>query len=206
MEPVGDFLSRMKAVYDAMDAAYSAVARNYGFDCAGCEDNCCTQRFYHHTLAEYYYLYEGLRTADPELARKILVKARVVVDSYRHELHAGSVLPLMCPVNFDGLCRLYEHRPMICRMHGLPHRFFKPDGTEERGGGCARFEAGFGKKSPAGGFVDRTILYTSLAAIERDIRERTLFRGRYRKTTAEMLLDMLAGDERLQRTIEEEYS
>jgi Fe-S-cluster containining protein len=188
MSLVENFSGRMRALYAAMDEAYDAVAKHYGFGCEGCEDNCCTQRFHHHTLAEYHYLLEGMKAAEPEPASRILVKAKIVLDSYRKEIEVGEVLPLMCPVNFDGLCGLYGHRPMICRMHGLPHRFRRPDGREERGGGCARFE----EKNATDWTVDRTKEYAELAKIEGEIRKRTLRGGRYRKTTAEMLMDMWA--------------
>jgi Fe-S-cluster containining protein len=199
MAPIDDFSRKMNNVYDLMDEAYDSVQRHYGFGCKGCRDNCCTQRFHHHTLAEYHYLKEGLKQADPELARQILRKARVVVESYQKEQELGEILPLMCPVNFEGLCRLYEHRPMICRMHGLPHRFKRSDGREERGGGCARF----GEAHPEPDWtVDRTKGYTALARIEGEIRKRTMNGQRVNMTTAEMLMQMLFEDPELQELIE----
>lgn len=185
--PIGaDLLGRVEQLYARMNEAYSGVADRYGFDCTGCEDNCCTQRFHHHTLAEYFYLLEGLRKADRELAGKILQRAREVVEAYGEEGPEGRTLPLMCPVNFDGLCRLYMHRPMICRLHGLPHLFRRPDGVTVQGGGCQRFEA----LHRASVRIDRTGFYTELASIEKELRARLGFEGRYRKTTAQMLLDM----------------
>jgi len=195
MAPIDDFSKKMRNVYDLMDEAYDAVQRHYGFSCEGCQDNCCTQRFHHHTLAEYHYLKDGLKQADPDLVRQILRKAKVVIERYQQERELGEILPLMCPVNFDGLCRLYEHRPMICRMHGLPHRFKRPDGKEERGGGCARFSEG----RPAPDWtVDRTKGYSALAKTEGEIRQRTFNRQRVSMTTAEMLMKMLDEDEELQ--------
>jgi Fe-S-cluster containining protein len=185
--PIGaDLLGRVEQLYARMNEAYSGVADGYGFDCTGCEDNCCTQRFHHHTLAEYFYLLEGLRKADRELAGKIIQRAREVVEAYGEEGHKGRTLPLMCPVNFDGLCHLYSHRPMICRLHGLPHLFRRPDGVTVQGGGCQRFEA----LHRASIRMDRTVFYTELASIEKDLRVRLGFTGRYKKTTAQMLLDM----------------
>ena len=57
----------MTAVADlfaGMDAAYDAVAQHHGFHCDGCEENCCRTRFYHHTLTEAAYLFEGYRVLD----------------------------------------------------------------------------------------------------------------------------------------------
>lgn len=193
-------IEEIKAVFDSMEMDYRSVAEHYAFTCEGCPDNCCSQRFHHHTHAEYHYLLEGLRLADPELARQILVKARIVVESYAHEAASGTQLRLMCPVNFDGRCELYMHRPMICRMHGLPHRFRMPDGREQRGGGCAIFSERVAKVDWT---VNRTPHYSALARIESELRKGTLARGKYAKTTAQMIMDMLAEDEDLQALIAE---
>jgi hypothetical protein len=64
VEPAGD-------LFDEMDQAYTVVAGQYGFQCNGCADNCCLTRFYHHTLLEYLYLVEGLRTLEPDVRHTI---------------------------------------------------------------------------------------------------------------------------------------
>lgn len=184
--PGAEFLGRMEKLYVQMARAYEETASRYGFGCTGCKDNCCTQRFHHHTLAEFFYLLEGLRKADRAPALEILRRAGEVAGAYQQEALEGRIMPLMCPVNFDGLCYLYEHRPMICRLHGLPHLFRRPDGLTAEGGGCHRFEL----LHRATERVDRTGFYTELAAIEKDLRLRLSFAGRYSKTTAQMLLDM----------------
>lgn len=201
---MNDFSDRMARLYEDMQAAYDEVAAHYdGFSCKGCTDNCCTQRFFHHTLAEYRYLKEGLMEAlktEPELVRQMLVKARVVTDTYEKEKVLGETVPLMCPVNFEGLCRLYEHRPMICRLHGLPYRYRRPDNREERGTGCARFEG----RHKTDWTVNRSKLYLDLAAVEADVRRTSGFRGRYSLTTAEMLMDMLGEEPELQALMADE--
>jgi Fe-S-cluster containining protein len=181
-----EFIERTRAIFGAMQGLYDSVAGHYGFGCEGCKDNCCIQRFFHHPYAEYYFLLEGMRQTEPGLVAEMLTRARVVTDSYMRELQAGEILPLMCPVNFDGRCALYEYRPMICRMHGLPHRFRMPNGQEQLGGGCNRFE----ELHEAGERLDRTVVYTELAMIERDLRAAHGLGGRLKKTTAEMLMDM----------------
>ena len=186
------YLPRIKELYSAMDAAYADVSSAYDFSCEGCGDNCCTQRFHHHTLAEYIYLSEGLSRADDELIEKILRRARVAVGTYMAEAEAGKILPVMCPVNENGLCSLYEWRPMICRMHGLPHSFTKPDGEVVTAGGCEKLNNSVGGISAR---VDRTPFYSRLAEIEKGLRTELNFRGRYAKTTAEMLMDIAAAME-----------
>ena len=183
------YLSRIKDLYSKMDRAYEEVASKYNFSCRGCGENCCTQRFHHHTLAEYLYLSEGLKRAEYELIGRILTRARIVVGSCMKEAEIGGVLPLMCPVNEGGLCALYEWRPMICRMHGLPHSFRKPDGERVYAGGCNMLSAQ--SKNPSEKLrVDRTPFYGELAEIEKELRLKLGYRGRYKKTTAEMLMDI----------------
>jgi Fe-S-cluster containining protein len=191
---MGDFYIDMKSLFDSMEQAYDAVGKHYGFTCEGCTDNCCTQRFYHHTLAETRYLHEGLRQADTALVREIYTKALEVVASYESEQQGDEVKHLMCPINFDGLCKIYEHRPMICRMHGLPHRIKKPDGSEDRAGGCGPFTD---KIKKIDWTVNRTPHYTALARIERDIRARSGFSGSYARTTAEMIVEIINSDKDL---------
>ncbi len=177
-------IERMRLLYSEMDGAYDALAGKYGFSCDGCEDNCCTQRFYHHAVAEYFYLLEGIKKADPELREQIFRKSMVVTESYWHEVQAGEVFKLMCPANFDGLCSVYEWRPMICRLHGLPHHFTMPDGTVRKSGGCPR------TNDDSNGLLDRTPFYKELAEIEKSMREDMNYRQRFKKTTAQMFVDM----------------
>jgi Fe-S-cluster containining protein len=193
-----NFIERMAAIYDAMDRDYDSVARHYGFSCEGCEDNCCTQRFFHYTMAEYLYLLKGLQELDPGPAGRIVQKARDVVAAYEEEKAEGRLRPLMCPVNFDGLCALYSHRPMICRLHGLPHRFTDPHGVETRGGGCPRFDSSVKKTDWT---LKRTPHYSGLARIEGEMRSRQLIGRPIRFTTAEMLVMMADTDKDLQECL-----
>ncbi|MDA8169020.1 MAG: hypothetical protein M0Z59_04885 [Nitrospiraceae bacterium] len=177
-------LKALAGLYDRMDKAYGELAARSRFSCGGCADNCCTQRFHHHTLAEYLYLLEGLKRTEARTRETIIKRARIVVESYSHELQAGEIFKLMCPVNFDGLCALYQWRPMICRLHGLPHFFLMPDGSRKAGGGCHRFPA------TDSSMLDRTPFYTALAGIEKRLREQLGFRERFKKTTAQMIMEM----------------
>lgn len=183
---LGDFLGRIADVYDKINSAYDSLQAHYGLTCEGCEDNCCTQRFFHYTLAEYVYLREGIKALDPERGAQAMLRAKEVTDAYSGELEAGKLQPIMCPLNFDGLCGVYAHRPMICRTHGLPHSFRRPDGITHEGGGCLRFETEHATTER----MDRTVFYMELANIERDLRAELGVTGRFMKTTAQMLMDM----------------
>lgn len=180
------FFDRLRSVYSRMDSAYDEAAAHYGFSCEGCTDNCCTQRFFHYTLIEYFYLMEGVKAIARERRAEAIVRAKEITDTYEEEIREGKLLSLMCPLNFGGLCSVYAFRPMICRAHGLPHIFRRPDGTHHEGGGCHRF----GEETTPEVRIDRTDFYTELASLERELREELGFAGRYRRTTAQMLMDM----------------
>jgi len=102
-----------------------------------------------------------------------------------HEALARGERPaVMCPVNDDGLCGMYEHRLMICRLHGVPHLLAGRDGLPQAYPGCHRFPAG-----SAAAPLDRTPLYRDLARIEMDLlgaRLRSL--PRVNLTLAEMMV------------------
>jgi Fe-S-cluster containining protein len=191
------FNDQMAALYAEMQDAYDRVRAHYGFSCEGCAENCCTQRFLHHTMAEYRYLLHGLREADPALVRRIMTRAREAMHAYAREEASGEPEEVICPANEGGLCTVYAHRPMICRMHGLPHRFRRPDGREERGGGCGPFVDATPK---ADWSVNRTGLYQALARMERDLRRTGRHAGSM--STAAMLVDMWERDEGIRAIME----
>ena len=71
-------LKRLETLFGEMNRAYTAVAGQYGFQCNGCADNCCLTRFHHHTLLEYLYLVEGLRTLESDARHAMYEKALTV--------------------------------------------------------------------------------------------------------------------------------
>ena len=173
------FIDRLHRLYADMDRSYEAVAETYGFVCRGCADNCCRTRFHHHTLLEYLDLNDAWRRLAIGLQR--VVKDRVAVRD------AGTA----CPLWQDERCLAYTRRPMICRLHGLPHRLHRPDGTEQTGPGCDAFHAGCG---PSVQRLDRTPFYRQMAALEGELRQALDFGGRVRMTVAEMLAAGAAAD------------
>lgn len=171
-----------------MDAAYEDVASSYGLACGGCADNCCTQLFHHRTQIEFLYLYEGFKKADSALKDWMLRGAREFEDYHLKGADAGP--PPICPVNSGGLCSLYEFRPMICRLHGLPHEFTMPDGKKVGGGGCLGLGSGSTEGAEPSPLLDRTPFYTGLADIERSLRKIAGHPGGCKRTTARMLMEM----------------
>lgn len=163
---------RLADLYDRMERAYEESARQAGLSCAGCETNCCTSFFQHHTHVEWAYLWRGLQ-ALPEARRKEFIRrAEAYGEETRAAMAANALPDAMCPLNEDGLCVLYSHRLMICRMHGTRNLLSLPDGQRRLFPGCARFSTlpcGRDEDFPP---LDRTPFYQALAALEMEFRQK----------------------------------
>lgn len=173
-------------LFAQMDAAYDRTARTAGFACNGCEDNCCRTRFYHHTLMERLYLQSGLTALPLQQQRRIRDRARAAVGQMEALERDGRPVRVMCPLNEQGRCTLYDHRPMICRLHGIPNTLRRPDGRILNGPGCDDYYLQCGPTS--GDRLDRTPLYTAMADIERRLRDRLGFNSKVKLTVAQMIL------------------
>lgn len=178
-------LESLADLFERMEKAYAAVADAYGFACAGCEDNCCLTRFYHHTLVEYLYLYQGYsKLPGDERARLQQAADRVNREMTRVD-ERGKPARSMCPLNLDGRCTLYRYRPMICRLHGIPSETKHPGGSPVRGPGCGDFDRQCGHR-PYIRF-DRTPLYREMARCEQVLRAQVGCREKIRLTVAQMV-------------------
>ena len=184
---------RIAVVYEQMDAAYAAAADQSGFVCTGCEDNCCLTRFRHHTLAEYAYLRKGFEGLETALRHKVAARANVYREALRDAESKGTPFRHWCPLNQAGRCILYTFRPMICRLHGLPHILRHPARGLIQGPGCHMFEV---QCPPSASHpLDRSGIYKSLAGLERTARQATGFRLPVSMTIADMILDFAGGSE-----------
>ncbi|GAU09175.1 hypothetical protein [Desulfoplanes formicivorans] len=180
---------KLAALYQDMEDAYSHVARNMGLSCKNCEDNCCTSYFMHHTYVEWAYLWKGMNTLPQADRDMFLDKARAYVARANLDLAAGKRPHIMCPLNQDGLCGLYSHRLMICRMHGVPNSITTPNGTTRSFPGCFKSQERI-RTMASPPILDRTPLYIRLVQLEQGFvgakRLRTL--PRVNMTLAEMLV------------------
>jgi len=151
---------KLAAIYDRMVDRYNEVAGPIGMKCDGCTDNCCLSFFQHHTYVEWAYMWDRLE--------QVKAQAQTYVDQAQMALARGERPHIMCPLNIDedqGICGLYKHRLMICRMHGVPNQLRKPTGQEIRFPGCYRCqELTGGMDDPPS--VDRTPLYMDLVKLE----------------------------------------
>lgn len=185
----GELRERLRCVFGDMDAAYARAATTYGFVCSGCENSCCRTRFYHHTLIESLYLREGFQRLPAGSQDRILADARVVVAQHEQAAAAGTPPHAMCPLNTDGRCLLYDCRPMICRLHGIPHELNVSGRPVHEGPGCEEFHRRCGRGADVRR-LDRTPPYTALAQLETECRQTLGMRRKIRMTIAEILLSV----------------
>ena len=187
--PVGtDFIDRLKRIYAAMDQAYETAADHYDFACDGCRDNCCRTRFFHHTIIEYIYIAEGLRTLACEKRNDVKSRAMAVIEKTAGVDDIIKPRRPMCPLNFDERCILYPYRPMICRLHGLPHELKKPGQKTIYGPGCATFDRRCGRMDYFA--FDRTPFYLELAKLEQAVKQALGVTEKFKMTVAEMILSI----------------
>jgi len=181
-----DAIGRLKSLYTEMDARYSAAAESHDFECRGCDDNCCLTRFYHHTLVEVAGLFSGYLEL-PEDQRLITTqRARKYCEILNTDEGQDGPLRCLCPLNQATRCLLYRERPMICRLHGIPHIMRHPVRGLITGTGCHIFEAAC---QPGHGHpLDRTPLYRAMAHLEKSLRHATGVDTPVRLTVAQMIV------------------
>lgn len=177
------YLIALENLFADMDSAYEAAANQYGFRCRGCDDNCCRSSFHHHTLLEYLYLSKGLALLPSGLKGRILAQARLITESEQQP-------KTMCPANEDGGCLVYAFRPMICRLHGIPHMFTGANRLIQKGSGCHVFERDHGNLTNDG--LDRTAIYRRMAFLEKELRQQVSFEGRIHLTVAQIVIHSLS--------------
>lgn len=103
-------------------------------------------------------------------------------------LAQGHKPSIMCPLNEDGLCQLYEYRLMICRMHGVPNSFVKPDGQKMSFPGCFKCQELYSDSEEVP-VLDRTYFYRDLACLEMAfVEQENKALPKVRLTLAEMLV------------------
>lgn len=184
-------LQSLKRLYMEMDGAYTEAASAHGFECPGCEDNCCETEFYHHTLIEYLYIKEGFE-ALPESVRQTAGEKAASACARRAAATGGRPVRVMCPLNANGRCLVYAHRPMICRLHGVPSTFRHPARGLIRSPGCAAFDRCCGDGVSVAPRLDRTLFYRKMSELEQQLRNATDVGERIRKTVAEMVVSFPA--------------
>jgi hypothetical protein len=179
-------IASLDEFYAQMDQEYEKTAQHYDFNCTGCNDNCCQTRFFHHTFLEYLYLKNGYDRLGDDKKMVIAEKARNVTRETEFLIKKDMPIRLMCPLNFKGACVLYTYRPMICRLHGIPHELQKPGAAIMKSPGCEEFT----NRCPEKKYyrLDRTPFYIKLAEMENNLKQTTGITGRFKMTIAQMVL------------------
>lgn len=171
-------------LYHDMDTQWDTVASAYEFQCNGCTDNCCTSLFYHHTHIEQAYLRYGFNQLPQPEQNRIRSLAQTYCDQTFANGNLEESLKLLCPANKDEKCSLYPYRPMICRLHGLPHELNRPGTLPVKGPGC---DAGRFDQQHYIAF-DRTPFYKRMAQLELTYRQAFGMAGKTKLTVAQILL------------------
>jgi len=184
---IDDVLAQLASLYVRMDRAYAECADAIGLDCEGCPDSCCQTHFHHRTIVERLYLWRGLDALPSEVRSTLFDRAR----RYRTDVGQGQagedVAPRDCPLLEAGRCLLYEFRPMICRLHGVPWVLRRGRLAGEVQPGCE--QAGrLLRKGETPPVLDRTTLYHELALLEQTARRLTGWTERLETTVADMIV------------------
>ncbi|MDO5673756.1 MAG: hypothetical protein Q4G66_02385 [bacterium] len=187
-----ELAQELEAIYTAMANGYDTVATAIGLTCDNCPDNCCDSYFLHYTYSEWAYLRQGLKELDPTSLEAIRRRAQEYVEASRSALAEGRRPQIMCPLNEAGRCRLYRHRLIICRSHGVPATLTSPNGSRQRFPGCFRCQEMVQERYPKTEMapaMERTELFRRLVLVE----QRLLGAGRphyakIRLTIADMIV------------------
>lgn len=181
------YTENISMLYQQMDKLYNHASSHYGLSCEGCKTNCCATKFHHYTHIEGLYLRQGILSLSPKSRDLALKKA---VETVRIYGNSSPDVQAMCPLNDSGKCIVYEYRPMICRLHGVPHEIHKPGVPVEHGTGCQRFIEE--EKHKAEYFIfDRTGFYLLMAQLEMQYKAEHKITAKLKKTIAEMVNDIL---------------
>ncbi len=165
-EPLkSDLFERLLRLYLEMEGAYDRVAGRIGLSCQGCSDNCCNSYFQHHTYVEWAYLWKGIDSCPEKRRLEFVNRAEEYLKQSQILLAQGQKPRIMCPLNDDGRCQVYEYRLMICRLHGVPNHFVRPDGKKISFPGCFRCQEICSDLEEVP-FLDRTGFYRDLASLE----------------------------------------
>jgi len=182
------YIKELFKIYGEFDKEYKELASFYNFNCSGCEDNCCNSVFYHYTLIEYFALLEGFNGLSSRLQKQSIQRAKEYIKQLNKFRYKEQQIKIMCPLNYDGLCAVYEYRPLICRVYGLPGVLNHPIKGKQEFKGCKRFQE-INKNNQEDKKIDRTPYYTRIATIETRLRKNLNYLLKFKKTIAEMIID-----------------
>lgn len=138
---LGAIFARYETLRAEADALFSHVSSRYA-DCVSCHPGCsdCCHALFDLSLVEAMYLNAAFQKAFPhglerskilerasvsdrKLARtkRALYEAEKKGESAEKIMERASALRMACPLlDENNRCQLYEHRPITCRLYGVP--------------------------------------------------------------------------------------
>lgn len=145
---IDDIIERYGRLLTEIDSWYASCSSAFPVDIAcrqGCSD--CCRALFDITLLDAVFLRRGVERLPVEILQMVTAKAEERLAqlrqlwpelsppyllNHRPEGEWGQQMPdddeTPCVLlGDDGRCLVYEHRPMTCRLHGLP--LVDPDGT-----------------------------------------------------------------------------
>ena len=128
----------------------------------------------------------GFNSLDHHIKKQILIRAQDYCKKTFSQTENITSLKIYCPANENTKCLLYRFRPMICRLHGLPHELNRPGAVLVKSPGC---NTGMFNDKPYIKF-DRTPFYIEMAQIESNFRNIINKTGKIRQTIAQILIDV----------------
>jgi Fe-S-cluster containining protein len=186
MFPGDELIPRLRELYHAIDSAYCDAAESMGFGCTGCDGvKCCTVDLNLHTLIEMLYLRRGFNALDETLRQQVLRKSYATVEARKDNALGEAYRNSVCALNVHGGCVVYEYRPIICRLAGIPHYIVRPDGKTIESGGCDRYKNDIEPVYP-NMRIDRTDFYKEMASIEIEV-----VRARGKRTSSHTVAETL---------------
>lgn len=184
-----EMIKRVEDLYEEMENAYDRVAKQIGFGCQGCPDNCCDSYFLHYTYLEWCYLWLGFKQLPTVKQEDVLKRARDYIAVAAESLGREERPQKMCPLNENGLCIVYKHRLMVCRTHGVPAAMTRPDGRRLEFPGCFRCQEMVEERGESAEPFERTEMLRRLALMENELlQNRRHLHPKVKMTIAEMLV------------------
>ena len=121
------YFDKYKAIVDQVDAVFKKVKEEHK-ECVRCKLGCadCCHALFDLTLIEALYIKSQFDAVFQEEARSLIIERANEADHENGKpeseiLEEMSAQKVRCPLlNSDDRCDLYEHRPLTCRLYGIP--------------------------------------------------------------------------------------
>lgn len=130
--------NKYQELMKAVDHIFNKMKIDYPQE-VKCDQGCteCCFAMFDLSLAEALYLKEKFSELDQDLRNSILIEAdkvdrqlnKIKKDLYKEHqqgveehriLQKASLVKSRCPLLIDNRCVLYDHRPITCRLYGIP--------------------------------------------------------------------------------------